>query len=355
MLQPVILTLDRTAIERRRCAVYLRISLDQTGEQLGVQRQREDCAEIIAARGWAAAGEYVDNSVSAFKRGKVRPAYDRMVRDYAAGLFDAVAVWDLDRLTRQPAQLEAWIDAAEDRGLMLVTANGEADLSTQGGRLFARMKAAVARSEMEQKSARQIRAARQRAEMGRAPLGPELTGYTSAIGLDGRRVTVIDEDEAALVRAMFARFHSGDSLRGITQWLNDSGAVSRSGRAWSPSTASTILRNPRYCGRAVYRGPTEEMRGGYSGFARPMLAAMRGAWRESVYEVHTARLCAVELSAIDWRIGAVLSIDAIGASSTRDLMLGLVPDPLTQAITAMVRPSQSHPQAEPSRPFKPPA
>jgi hypothetical protein len=38
--------------------------------------------------------------------------------------------WDLDRLTRQPRQLEDWIDAATDNGLKLTTANGEADLAT---------------------------------------------------------------------------------------------------------------------------------------------------------------------------------------------------------------------------------
>ena len=48
-----------------RAAIYLRVSLDSTGEQLAVQRQREDCRKIAADRGWTVVGEYVDNSVSA--------------------------------------------------------------------------------------------------------------------------------------------------------------------------------------------------------------------------------------------------------------------------------------------------
>ncbi|WP_267888213.1 recombinase family protein [Mycobacterium ostraviense] len=50
-------------------------------------------------------------------------------------MFDALVVWDLDRLTSQPRQLEDWIDAAEGRGLALITTNGEADLTTDGGRM----------------------------------------------------------------------------------------------------------------------------------------------------------------------------------------------------------------------------
>jgi len=151
--------------------MYLRVSLDATGEHLAVDRQRADCLRIIRERGWTLTQEYVDNSVSASKRTVRRPSYDRMVQDYDAGLFDALVCWDLDRLTRQPRQLEDWIERAEERGLVITTANGEADLSTDGGRMYARIKASVARSEVERKSARQKAANAQRARMGRPPPG----------------------------------------------------------------------------------------------------------------------------------------------------------------------------------------
>lgn len=101
------------------------MSLDATGEQLAVSRQPEDCLRLAADKGWTVVTEYVDNSISASDRTKVRPAYDAMVEDYRTGTFDALVCWDLDRLTRQPRQLEDWIDAAEGPGLLLVTANGE--------------------------------------------------------------------------------------------------------------------------------------------------------------------------------------------------------------------------------------
>lgn len=231
-------------MEPIRCALYLRISLDATGQQLAITRQREDCRKIATDRGWVTVAEYVDNSISASDSLKARPGYEALLRAYRDRKFDALICYDLDRLTRQPRQLEDWIDAAEKDGLLLVTGNGEADLTTDGGRLFARIKLAVARAEVERKSARQKRAALQRAELGRVPAGVRLTGYAT----DG---TVIP-DEAATVRAMFDRFAAGDSLKGIAGWLTEHGVPTRGGGSWHFSTIRTILTNPRYAGRAVY-------------------------------------------------------------------------------------------------------
>ena len=234
-----------TSTKPRRAAFYLRISLDSTGEGLAIARQRELCDEIARQRGWRVVGEYVDNSISASDARKNRPGYDALVRAYEAGEFDALVCYDMDRLTRQPRQMEDWIDAAEQRGLDLVTANGECDLQTDAGQTFARVRMAFARGEVKRKSARQKAAAKQRADLGRPPLGVRPTGYTTK----GEVVP----DEAELVRRIFKMFHSGESLRGIARTLTAEGLTSRSGSPWNPSTVRDVLTNPRYAGRSIYR------------------------------------------------------------------------------------------------------
>lgn len=138
----------------RRAAIYLRASLDSTGERAAVQRHEKACREIAGHKRWRVVETYEDNSISS-KRGVHRPDYERMMGDYRAGRFDAIICWDLDRLTRVPRELEDMIDACEEGALALVTANGEADLTTDGGRLYARVKVAVARGEVERKGQRQ--------------------------------------------------------------------------------------------------------------------------------------------------------------------------------------------------------
>ena len=263
---------------QRRAAIYVRISLDSTGEGLGVQRQQEDAEAIIAARGWTLAGIYADPSISASDAKKFRPGYAQLLRDYGLGLFDALVVWDLDRLTRQPRQLEDWIDAAEGRGLALVTTNGDADLTTDGGRLYARIKLSVARAEVERKSARHRRALQQHAEAGRAPHGPALLGYTTT----GETVPA----DAELVRRIYTSFAAGESLRSLARALDAEGIPTRSvivakqkldeanadpeatetvkadaaaayAKAltigWNTRTIRDILTNPRYAGWVVYQ------------------------------------------------------------------------------------------------------
>ncbi|WP_341267138.1 recombinase family protein [Gordonia malaquae] len=230
----------------RRAAIYTRISLDATGEGLAVARQEQNARQLIDSRGWELAGTWSDNSISASDASKKRPGYDALVQAYAAGQFDALVCYDLDRLTRQPRQLEDWIDAAEGGGLALVTLNGEADLTTDAGRLFARIKAAVARSEIERKSARQRAAAEQRANLGRPPLGVRLTGYTAK----GETIA----NEAETVRRVFAAFQRGESLKGISKSLTAEGISTRHGKPWNPSSVREILTNARYAGRVVYCG-----------------------------------------------------------------------------------------------------
>jgi DNA invertase Pin-like site-specific DNA recombinase len=234
-----------------RAACYHRISLDAEGNGLALDRQRAECQRIARERKWRIVTEFSD-SISAYDKKKQRPGYDALVEAYRNGEFTALLVYDLDRLTRQPAQLEQWIDWTEDRGLIIVTANGEADLGTDGGRMYARIKAAVARAESERKGARQRSAARQRANQRRPHPGTRPLGYT----VKGQ----LDPGEAEVVKGIFASFLRGDSLHGITKSLNDAGTPTRNGRAWNQSTVRFILRNPRYCGRSVYnrrRGGTD--------------------------------------------------------------------------------------------------
>ena len=198
-----------TSSQPVRAAIYLRISLDREMDGLAIDRQREDCEKLAQFRGWEIVETYVDQSISASDKTKKRPAYLRMVADYEAGLLDAIVCYDLDRLARQPRELEDWIDRAESRGLLLVTANGDADLGTDGGRMYARIKAAVARAEVERKGARQSRAHVQRARQGRPPKGVCPMGYTTA----GELIP----HEAEAVRAIYAAFLRGDSLHGIAR------------------------------------------------------------------------------------------------------------------------------------------
>lgn len=219
-----------TAPGARRAALYLRQSPTRNGED-GIERQRARTTALAESRGWRIVGEYVDLDVSASKTRGKGTDWARMLADRAEGLLDVVIAVDLDRLLRSTRDLNALIDA----GLMAVTVDGEIDLTTADGEFRATMLAGIARFEVRRKGERQSRANQQRAERGGVPKGTRCKGYNT----DGS----VHEDEAKLVRALFSEFAQGDTLRTLSR---------RHGM--TPSSVRTILTNPRYAGRRIYKG-----------------------------------------------------------------------------------------------------
>ncbi|QUC01090.1 recombinase family protein [Cellulosimicrobium cellulans] len=227
-------------------AIYVRQSKDATGDGLAVARQEALCRELAAARGFTVGKVYRDNDRSS-KAGGKRPEYERLVHDYEAGRVAALLCYDLDRLTRVPRELEDWCDRTERSGLLIVTANGEADLGTDGGRMYARIKAAVARSEVERKGERQKAANRQRVMSGRV-YGRKLT-----VGWHDLECTEPDEPVHERIRAAVADVLAGASLSSIAARWNAEGWRSPAGKPWSHVTARQFLVRPVNFGLVTYK------------------------------------------------------------------------------------------------------
>ncbi|SIL63541.1 site-specific recombinase, DNA invertase Pin [Mycobacteroides abscessus subsp. abscessus] len=226
--------------------MYLRQSLDRTGEGLAVARQEEDCAALCERKGWNDIVKYVDNDTSATKG--VRPQYQAMLQDIRDGQIDAVVTWDLDRLHRQPRELEDFITLADKMGIALATVGGDTDLGTDQGRLVARIKGAVARAEIERKSVRQKRAHLQLAQSGKG-WGPPQFGYSG----DHENPALVPE-EADLIRDAYRDILSGRTLYGIAQQWNKQGVTTKRGSRWDTSNLSRLIKNPRNAGLRALHG-----------------------------------------------------------------------------------------------------
>lgn len=239
------------------CGIYARISRDDDGTALGVTRQLDDCTLEAERRGWTVTRTFVDNDVSA-SRGTPRPQYVALLDAIRAGDLAAVIVWDIDRLTRTPAELETFIDLADRHGLALASIGGEIDLATPQGRLTARIKGSVARHEVEQASRRLKRKFQASAAAG-APHGVIPFGYrrekvTDEQGKPAGNRDVIVPEEAAALRELYRRIIAGESLRSAAKHLNDLGMPTRRGNKWQGNVVGNMLRKPRYVGMRTHQG-----------------------------------------------------------------------------------------------------
>lgn len=255
-----------------RAAIYTRISEDKDGDELGVERQAQDCRRLAESKGWEVVRVFEENDTSAY-RSKVRPKYQAMTEAVRSGEIQAIVVWDVDRLSRTPRELEDVIDFADSHGLALASVGGEVDLATPQGRLTARIKGSVARHESEQMARRLRRRLEQKAENGE-PHGRVPYGFVRLPGDKASKVAsrdIVNEDEAAVLREAAERLLGGASLRSIATSLNErrvpSPESARLARAaarvgvgevravpWSTSSLRQAVRRPQNAGKREFRG-----------------------------------------------------------------------------------------------------
>ena len=229
-------------------AVYARISSDPDGDRLGVTRQVEDCTEFAERRGWPVREVYIDDDRSAYS-GRVRPEYRRMLDDIRSGDVDAVVVWHLNRLHRQPKELEEFFEVCKEARLTsLASVTGDTDLSTHDGQFLARVLGAVAKKESDDKSRRFSRKHQELAQAGKlAGGGDRPFGYRA----DRRTV---EPTEAVAIREAAARIRAGDSLRALATDWNARGLTSVKGGAWTVQVLRRMLISARLSGQRAYAG-----------------------------------------------------------------------------------------------------
>jgi DNA invertase Pin-like site-specific DNA recombinase len=234
-------TATKTARKTRaRAAVYARISQDRNGTELGVRRQITDGKRICAERGWDPV-TFIDNDLTAADPRVRRPQYQAMLEAVAAGDVVAVVCWDLDRLTRQPFELEEFNRLAARVGLEhLVTVADNVNPVTGDGLLVARIKAAVAAEEVAKSRKRLMRAKADKAQRG------EWNGGSLPYGRGPGMV--IDPAEAKVLREIARRADAGESWRSIATRLNDRGIMQRNGKPWHGSRISQRVTAPHVAG-----------------------------------------------------------------------------------------------------------
>jgi len=231
-----------------RAVVYVRISRDRDGSELGVRRQEPPCRALCEANGWEVVEVIADNDTSAYK-GR-RPGYERLCDGLRAGTWQAVVAWHPDRLHRSPRELEDFIDLIEQTGCEVATAKAGAwDLATAAGRMMARQLGVIARYESEHRSER-IRAKHDElAKAGKWAGGTRPYGYRPE---DGR--LIVDQDEADKIREAADRVLGGESVGAVCADWNRREVPTVKGAPWRTQTLRRILTEAAVAGRRSHKG-----------------------------------------------------------------------------------------------------
>jgi site-specific DNA recombinase len=248
-----------------QCAIRLtRISDARDEDTKGVDAQGTDCDNRADRIGWRfgppATHHIVENDTSAFKRRKitlpdgsrglrtVRPGFREALAMLADGRADGLVAYDLDRVFRDPRDLEDMIDVVEARTprIPVESVTGSLRLANDADVTMARVMVAVA-NKASRDTARRVSRARQRqAEDG------QWGGGKRPFGFEGDGITV-NADEAAEIRRAADAILAGVSLRQVTASLRDRGVPTVTGAAWDTQTVKDMLLRPRNAALVVYR------------------------------------------------------------------------------------------------------
>ncbi len=223
--------------------IYCRISDDREGDELGVQRQEEDCRALAAKMGLEVVGVKIDNDIGASTRtakAKIRHAYADMIARARAGEFQHIIAYSNSRITRRVLELEDLIRLHEEtettfgkgKGVIIQTVvSGNDDLSTADGRMVARIKASVDTAESERIAERIKRTNLQKAMEGQPGIQ-----HRRHFGFEADARTH-RADEVALIREAVNDLLTGASITTIRKRWQSEGVLTTDGKSdwgWTP-------------------------------------------------------------------------------------------------------------------------
>lgn len=227
----------------KRAAVYIRVSTqEQAQEGYSVGEQKERLIAYCKAQDWLIADIYVDGGYTGSNL--KRPGIQKLMAE--TDKFDVVLVYKLDRLSRSQRDTLYLIEEIFlPNNVDFVSMQESFDTSSPFGKAMIGLLAVFAQLEREQ--------IKERTKMGRiarAKTGLYHGGGYIPIGYDyedGK--LVVNPYEAEQVRRIFEWYLAGDSLKTITDRLQDQGCTNRYGSYSSWSSVRYILENETYIGR----------------------------------------------------------------------------------------------------------
>jgi site-specific DNA recombinase len=234
-------------------AVYARVSTARQEEEGTIETQLSAVREFAGKNNYAIVKDYVDNGWSGEML--ARPALDPLREEAKKKLWQAVLIYDPDRLARRYSFQELLMDELRESGIetLFVTVSPSRN---HEDRLMYGVRGIFAEYERT-KIAERFRLGKVRkAKEGHIMTSKAPLGYTFITKRDGKHgYYQINEHEAEMVRQIFSFVaDEGLTLRKLVRRLQEIGIPPRHSPrgVWNTSTLSKFLRNKTYIGEGHF-------------------------------------------------------------------------------------------------------
>ena len=234
-----------------KVALYIRVStLEQAEEGYSIGEQKDKLRKYCDIKDWTITKEYVDPGRSGSNLN--RPSMQQLIKDAPTGLFDAVLVYKLDRLSRsQKDTLFLIEDVFQKNNVHFISLSENFDTSTAFGKAMIGILSVFAQLEREQIKERMTMGRIGRAKSGKImEFNNPPTGYEVDETGENYRIKPL---QAEIVKRIYSMYLAGTSISKIVELLNQEGHIG-SDVGWSFQRIKYILTNPTYTGKIRYAG-----------------------------------------------------------------------------------------------------
>ena len=263
-----------------RVATYTRISTDESNQPYSLEAQRERLTAYVASQPeWRIVVRYVDRaSGKSLERPSLRAAREAA----AAGAYDLLLTYRVDRLSRNLGQLAALVEELQGHGVAFRSATEPFDTANAAGKMLLQLLGAFAEFERASIIDRIGAGMERKAQRGEWNGGTYPFGYRRPDGGGGG--LAVDPAAAPMVREMFRRYvEERVGARVIATWLNEQGIPTRYGGRWATQSVLAVLRNRIYLGEVSFR------RVWYAGHHEPIVEAAVFEQAQAILAERSAR------------------------------------------------------------------
>lgn len=230
-----------------KAVIYARYSHGPNQTDQSIEGQLRDCKEYAQRNDITIVGEYIDRSVS----GKTdnRAEFQRMLKDSSRKIFDAVLVWKIDRFGRNREEIAVNKVRLRKNGVQVLYAKEHIPDGPEGIILESLLEglAEYYSANLAQNIKRGLR---ESALKGLHVGGWLPLGYR----VDSDHRYYVDDAEADIVRLIFGMLDEGYRRSEILDELNARGIKTVTGRNYTITGLTRVLRNRQYVGEYRAQG-----------------------------------------------------------------------------------------------------
>lgn len=221
------------------CAIYARFSSDKQRNE-SIEDQIAACEEYAEAHGYKVVATYADYAKSGTRED--RPQFQLMIAESGEGMWSKLLVYKLDRFARDRFAASVYRRRLEENGVSLVSAMESIPDTPEGS---------ILESVIEGFNEYYSRNLSQNVSRGmngnaRRCMANGVSVYGYDVGEDGRYI--INEKEAANVRAIFNLAATRATRREMLEWMDERGIRNSRGNKYNYNSLRLLLSCEKYVG-----------------------------------------------------------------------------------------------------------